>query len=87
MLDMPSMKPMLHISDKDLPDIKTWKTGETYEVIVKMKMISKNDYKKEISAGFEITDILVPQEEPDINEMDNQDFNEYTAEAKRKGHL
>jgi hypothetical protein len=78
------MKPMLHVSDKDLPEIKDWKTGETYEVIVKMKMVSKTDYNKEVSAGFEVSDILVPKDEQDIDEMDNSEFNQYAGEQKRK---
>lgn len=81
---MEKMKPMLHVSDKDLPEVKDWKTGETYEVIVKMKMVSKTDYNKEVSAGFEINDILVPEDDQDMNEMDNAEFNQYAGEQKKK---
>lgn len=82
--DPVKMKPSIHLTDKDLPEIKDWKVGETYEVIMKIKMNSKMDFKKELSAGFEVSDILVPQDEQDINEMDNEEFGKYAGEQKKK---
>lgn len=84
--DMPKMKPSLHLNNKDLPEIKDWKVGETYEVIVKLKMESKMDFKKEISANFEISDILVPESE-NIDEMDAPTFEKYASTVKQTGKL
>lgn len=42
-------KPTLSIDAKDLPGIKSWKIGETYELVVKAKVTS-------LSAGDEYDD-------------------------------
>lgn len=55
-------QPMIHgLSAVNLPEIKGWKVGNSYEVTAKLKMtsLSENEYegKKEISASFEIVNI------------------------------
>ena len=55
------LKPSLHLSVEDLPEIKSWKVGGKYELTAKVKMtsLSENEYhgKKDTSASFEILEI------------------------------
>lgn len=58
------MPPHLDLSDADLPDIKDWEVGETYEIALKIKQTSANsseypDRPKSYNACFEVTAIKV----------------------------
>ncbi len=84
---MPQMKPCLYVSDKDLPEIKDWKIGEDYEIMVKVKMTSVSKNQMGFNACLDVEEIMVPEEEKDIKEMDAEDFAEYSANARKKGYL
>ena len=49
--------PHLRLNQKQLPEIKNWKVGETYTIAVKMKKKSSRIEENEISACFAITGI------------------------------
>lgn len=65
----PKMIPTLRVDDQDLPAIRDWKVGQTYELSVKVKMISsrqgdeyadvepKGEPKAKHSAVFRIEEI------------------------------
>lgn len=81
------MKPMIYVSSHELPEIKKWKVGETYEVIVKMKMkgMHQRDNSSH-SADFEIEGIMYPgTSEDDLADItNNSEWNKKAGELKRK---
>lgn len=83
---MPEMKPTVYVSDKDLPAIKDWKIGETYEMLVQVKMTSVSQHERgRTNAVLQIQDMMVP-EEKDIKDMDDSEFAEHMSEMKRKDY-
>lgn len=58
MKDIQEMRQTLHLSSKDLPEIKKWEVGETYTIALKVKQVGLNldtyDDKKMTTARFEI---------------------------------
>lgn len=82
---MPKMKPSIYVSDKDLPAIKTWKIGEEYEMIVKVKMTSVSTHEGAgTNATLEVQDFMIPEDDRKVSEMNDSDFMEHMAETKRK---
>lgn len=57
-LEVMVMKPMLHLSDEDLPEIEEWDVGEEYKLEVVVKLRSKSERENEegesMDANFEI---------------------------------
>ncbi len=55
---MDKMPSMIHLNSSDLPEIKEWKVGKTYKIVLEVKQISlsQDSYggKTNHSAGFEI---------------------------------
>lgn len=59
------MPPSLSVSEDDLPEIKNWKVGNTYQVMVNMKQVSSSlgedmmngQEKRKITARFHILEI------------------------------
>lgn len=72
--EMPESKPTLYLTDKDLPDIKSWNTGETYKLEITVKQVSKSEHTtssgKETTASFDITNISVDNDSDDNEEED-----------------
>lgn len=48
--------PMLHLTSKDLPEIKKWKVGQTYDLVLKVKQVGANinTYDSILRGDFEI---------------------------------
>lgn len=61
----------LEVKVKDLPEIKTWEVGKTYELKLKAKMISKSeggyDGDQPLSAVFHVSSA---KNDPDYEEDD-----------------
>lgn len=50
--------PTLYLSSKDLPEIKNWKVGKTYKLIIQVKQTSmREDIENRIDASFDIKKI------------------------------
>ena len=49
--------PSLHLSDKDLPAIKKWKVGKTYNLTVQVRQTSLSVDDRGTHASFEIRKI------------------------------
>lgn len=50
----------ISLSTKDLPAIKTWKVGQTYQLLVNAKLVSQrqDSYDKGVMSGtFEVQDV------------------------------
>lgn len=52
------MKPTIHLSVEELPEIKNWETGKEYQLKLKVKQVGKNEHehkgKTTISGSFEV---------------------------------
>lgn len=55
--------PSLTLSFKDLPEAKDWQSGETYELEITVKQISKREDENGGSATFEIRKIGVDDDD------------------------
>jgi len=87
--------PTLNVDDSDLPAIKEWQVGKTYECLVKMKQVScrvsqgdsmmdgpeSNSKKKIMHASFEIMDIEPMKD--DQAEVDENYFDEKKKKVNR----
>ena len=56
------MYPEIHVTSKDLPEIKDWKVGKKYNLMVEAEQVGLHkdmygDNKNEVSARFRITSI------------------------------
>lgn len=88
---MPTMKPTMYISSKQLPALKDWKVGESYDLIVSVKQIGLHENSDgSMSGDFEIETIMAadsndPMDLEDVNAMDNNnDFMKNSARLKEK---
>lgn len=57
MMKMEPMKPILHLSSKDLKEIEDWEVGKEYKVELTIKQVSKHEDGKEMRGEFEVTSI------------------------------
>lgn len=76
-------KPSLYLTSKDLKEIKDWKVGQSYDLIVSVKM--KGLTQREdgtVSGDFEIGNVMASDKE--IDDMDNTEFEDYTSKEKQK---
>jgi len=87
MYDMPTqLKPSMYISSKDLPELKKWKVGESYDLIVNVKQTSLTQNTDGTMEGrFEIQNIISAEKDPmdmeTLNEIDDND--EYMKKASK----
>lgn len=65
-------QPTLYLTDKDLPELKTWDIGKTYNLEITVKLISRSereyDGKKEMTGSFDVTNITVDNDNDDQEE-------------------
>ena len=78
------LKPTLFLSEKDLPEIKSWKTGKEYDLILHVKQTNssedikhpetgKNMKKPLVTARFEVLSAEAPAGTQYLNENDYTD--------------
>ena len=85
-MDLP-MKPSMYVSSKDLPQIKDWKVGEKYEIVVTVTLASLTDYKSYMDSRMTIEEMKIPEvDDQDVKTMDNTQFGAYSSQMKRKEH-
>lgn len=76
-----AFKPTLYLNEKELPEIKDWKPGQEYDLILRAKMVQHSantespiDGKKTKnlvhSARFEVLSVESPKGNEPINEED-----------------
>ena len=87
---MDQMKPTLYISSKDLPEIKNWEVGESYDLIVNVKMTGIHQLANgsQTEGTFEVNNAMSAEKDPmdleGINGLDdNEDFMKAAATVKQ----
>lgn len=68
--------PSLTLNEKDLPEIKDWKVGETYHLEMDVKLVSQsNDSMMDngMNARFEVQDVQVDDDADESGGGDNAD--------------
>ncbi len=86
MYDMPTQsKPSMYISSKDLPELKKWKVGESYDLIVNVKQVSLSQNSDGTMNGtFEVQNIIAAEKDPDLGSLNDVDGNdEYMKQASK----
>lgn len=94
-MDFPSKKtrilPTVHLTDEDLPEIKDWKVGEKYTLVMEVEELSMrqgNEWQgadekdKRIHATFKITSVGV-EEEPESSYADDYAAGRIAANNKK----
>ncbi len=72
-------RPTLHLSAEDLPEIKDWKVGGKYRVVVDVEMVraSKGEYEydqdKRLQAAFRVSKAKAVKQQKDIDEIWDKD--------------
>ena len=70
---MGEMMPTLHLTSKQLPEIKKWEVGHEYTIVMTVKQTSYSINTDEASAGFEILSVKEGEkEEPKEKEYRKQ---------------
>lgn len=86
-------KNILRLSEKELPEIKDWEVGKTYEVVLTVKQMSKRQGSewdtsadsKEVQATFEIVNVEVEEDDNDEDDTnDSSDMENYEGEYASK---
>ncbi len=71
--------PSLSLNDKQVPEIKDWQVGETYTIVLEIKMVSMSAYDKSGTSGS--FDIIKYKVMDDIEDMSDADLEEMQGEA------
>jgi hypothetical protein len=88
---MDGIKPTLYLSSKDLPEIKNWKVGDSYDLIVNVKMVGihQDSNQTNTTATFEINNAISAEKDPmDLEAINGMENNEEFMQAAsgRKAH-
>lgn len=75
------MKPSLCLNEKDLPEVKSWKAGKEYDLILHVKMTNQSTdtdmmgkSKKSMSSGrFDVLSVEAPAGTKEIDESEYTD--------------
>jgi hypothetical protein len=78
-------KPTIYIDSKQLPAVKDWKVGETYVVVLKIKMTGMHEREdKSVSGDFQIEKVTPKDEKKDLSGISkNSDFSKAAAGVKK----
>lgn len=73
-MDMPMMgkyPPTVHFNDSQVPEIKDWSVGKTYQVVLEIKQTSMNQNKdKSVDANFEVVAYKCVEDSEDMSDED-----------------
>lgn len=73
--------PTLSLSIRDIPEIKDWKVGETYNVALELKQVSMSQHKEGGGASFEILGYRIEDDE-DYEDEDDEDESDDDEESE-----
>ena len=80
---MPSVMPMFHVDDMQMPEIKDWEVGASYKVVMEVKMKDMSQTDESVHAGFEIL-AYKHLKEKTMDEMSDHEFGEYQSKELAK---
>ena len=86
--DSPAIQPSVSppsfwVGDKQMKEVANWEQGETYRLVVDVKMRSKNETEDGVEGGFDIV-AYKHLKEKTIDEMSDEEFGEYQGEVLDK---
>ena len=72
--------PSFNVSSKQMPEIKDWKVGKNYKLVIEVKQKSVNENEDgEVSSNLELVAYAVKHD--NFDKMDDKEFEEYQSEA------
>lgn len=86
---LPYYLPSLHLSSKQMPEIRNWEVGSNYKLVIEVNMRSKSEDEKSgktnASGSLELVAYKVIKEKT-IDDMTDEEFGEYQGKelSKRK---
>ena len=75
--------PSFSVDAEQMPEIKSWKVGGKYRIMIEVEQKSKNEREESVDASF---DILAYKHLPDkkIEDMTDEEFGQHQSEALDK---
>lgn len=82
--------PYLYVNDRQIPEIKKFEVGESYEMIIRVTPRSKDEHEstsdERSSVELAVTAYKVI-EKKSMDDMSDEEFGEYQGEALKSGKL
>lgn len=82
--ELPYYYPSFHVTNKQIPEIKSWEVGKNYKMVIEVNMRSKSEDErsgsKNASASLEVVAYAVGKAK-DISKMTDKEFGAYQGEA------
>ncbi len=83
----PSMyPPSFHVTQDQMPEVKGWKVGGKYKLMVEIEQTSKYDSKQSTSGDFNII-AYKHLAEKDVKDMNDEEFEHYSSKVRSTGKL
>ena len=87
----PAYLPSFRVGDKQMPEIRKWTVGEKYRLVIEVLQTSQemsvdDNGISNVSAGFDIVAYKYLKAKT-IDEMNDEEFEEYQGESLAKGEL
>ena len=74
------MPPNFYVNSAQMPEIKDWKVGGKYKLIIEVEQKSLNETEETLDASLEIQKYKVLVEK-DIDDMSDKEFGEYQGKV------
>lgn len=74
--EIPYFAPSFHVSDKQIPEIKDWKVGEKYQMVIEVEMKSMSSHKRDdqeigTSGSFDVVAYKTANEEISDDDLES----------------
>jgi hypothetical protein len=77
--------PCVYISSDQMPEMKDWEVGETYQLVIEVVQKSKTETENSASGEFELVAYnYMPKKE--MEDMTDEEFGELQSEIMAKGN-
>lgn len=77
--------PCVYLSSDQMPEMKNWEVGETYQLVIEVVQKSKNETEDRTSGEFELVAYkYMPKKE--MEDMTDEEFGELQSEIMAKGN-
>lgn len=71
---VPFYNPSFQLSDKQVPEVSDWEVGESYQIVVEVKMTRKEEYKNNSSTGSSGSFEIISYKAMDSEDMSDDDM-------------
>lgn len=81
--EMGMYPPSFYVGSKQIPEIKNWEVGETYQLVIEVVQKSKTENDMGVDSSFDIVAYkYLPKKK--VEDMNDEEFGEYQGEVMSK---